>query len=400
MKLSLKQMGFIVICLYFISLGIPIRPDIPMIMLSAAGMLLTLASFNVNKNENSISSIVFTLVLFLVSMLLSFFVSIDIKRSLLLSLSFIPGCLIFVLLIEMLDNNKIYQIYLVFSILGILISFDALKTAIAFKQEIPTVWIKNMKNSNILVPNDLILLTILIPFSLSLIISETSPVYKLISILSIILNICTITIYQSRGALILAGVSFIGMMYFSKSHKMLIFCIITIALALMADLISGAHLISKFKGIWNTRIVYWLIAWKMFKDAPILGHGSHTYASVANEYRNQIKIPEWVSIDERFAPWVHNLYLEVLSEQGSIGLLCFALLICCAFKTVWKTLKMSDKKISILGAGTLMSLLNFSLAACFELTFVRRWVVMMFFSLLGIIVFLSYQSSMEKGNEK
>lgn len=398
MKITLKKWEFIAICLYIVSLGLPVRSDIPMIILSSAGILS--ASLKFDNKTDSVPLTAYISFPFLMSVILSVFVSADIKRSLLLSLSFIPAYLLFFLVFDTADHQKkIYYLYLIFSVLGLLISLHALKSAITLNQGIPGIRIKNMGNPNLLVPNDLIILVIIIPFSLSLIRYTDSPIIGFFCSISILSSICIVIIYQSRGALILAGISFIVMACFLNSYKIILFCAIAVFAGLSADILTGSHLLLKFTGVWNTRIVYWLTAWEMFKDAPILGHGLHTYASLYHEYRHRISVPGWVSIDERFAPWTHNLYLEILSGQGITGLSCFVFLLYSGFKAAWNSVSSSDKGIRVLGIGILSSLLNFCLAAAFELSFVRHWVVMIFFSILGIIASLSYKPSVQKEND-
>jgi len=43
---------------------------------------------------------------------------------------------------------------------------------------------------------------------------------------------------------------------FFKSYKFFIFCAIAMRVSLAADILSGSHLILKFSGVWNTRIIY------------------------------------------------------------------------------------------------------------------------------------------------
>jgi O-antigen ligase len=61
----------------------------------------------------------------------------------------------------------------------------------------------------------------------------------------------------------------------------------------------------------NTRSDYWRVAWREYREHPWLGSGSGTFNVYWNRDRNTI----YGSLD------AHNLYLEVLAEQGPFGLL-------------------------------------------------------------------------------
>jgi len=382
------------ISLYLLSLTFPFKSYISLFVLSLSGVLTVLWS---KEERNNISKLIsYSLTAFLTSVIISSFLSVDIERSFLLNLSFFPALLILFIICEVTDINLIYALYIVLSGVGAIISAIALcYFFLNITEENPSVWIEKMGNPNIIVPNDLMLLSVLIPFSLSIIYSKLSFAFKILPILSIFLCIWTIIIYQSRGALILSAISACYMIIFLKSFLFFsLSSIITITI-LIVNLKYHLPLISKFSGIWSTRIPYWLVALSMFADAPLLGHGSHTYATLYNTYKNKIEIPDWVIVDGRFTPWAHNLYLEILAEQGILGLTSLIVLLIFGFKTAWNTCNSYQKEIKILGLGAFLGLSTISMGAIFELSFIRHWVVIMLFSILGIIISLSNKE--EKG---
>ena len=64
-----------------------------------------------------------------------------------------------------------------------------------------------------------------------------------------------------------------------------------------------------------------MTALSMFVDAPILGHGPHTFGLFYLDYLHRLEIPAWISVDPRPLSWAHNVYLQVLAEQGIVGAL-------------------------------------------------------------------------------
>jgi O-antigen ligase len=93
----------------------------------------------------------------------------------------------------------------------------------------------------------------------------------------------------------------------------------------------------------------------------------------------------------------HNLYLEVLSEQGISGVAALGFLLASGLSAGRNLRRSEVREAQILGYGAFAGLAGFCLAAAIELTFLRQWVVIMMFLLLGVISRLS--SSQKKTKE-
>jgi O-antigen ligase len=116
---------------------------------------------------------------------------------------------------------------------------------------------------------------------------------------------------------------------------------------------------------------YWSTAWKMFLEAPLLGHGPHTFGLFHK------------------TPWAHNLYLEVLAEQGIVGLGAFIGLMVGGMRMAWRVYCTAVGEMRLIGAGVLAALIGFCCASLFELSLVRQWVVAALFILIGMVAQLS-----------
>ena len=127
--------------------------------------------------------------------------------------------------------------------------------------------------------------------------------------------------------------------------------------------------------IWYGRLPIWATAYSMFLEAPVLGHGPHTFV--------------YTAVDGTTMEWPHNLYLELLAEQGIIGLAALGGLLVCACSAGWKLQRAASGDVAIYGAGILAGLVGFCSAAIVELSFLRQWVVIILFVLLGMISSLS-----------
>jgi O-antigen ligase len=79
----------------------------------------------------------------------------------------------------------------------------------------------------------------------------------------------------------------------------------------------------------SERLELWKICIKMFKDSPILGQGFYSFGSRHQKYMNLAE-PR-----ENFPVEAHNMYLDMLSGTGILGLLVFLFFIGSVFKILW-----------------------------------------------------------------
>jgi O-antigen ligase len=75
---------------------------------------------------------------------------------------------------------------------------------------------------------------------------------------------------------------------------------------------------AKFQHVVDPRFALWSAAVALFVEAPILGHGARTYGILYQARLHDLDLPSWVFAEQRFVPWPHNLYLELLTEQGLV----------------------------------------------------------------------------------
>ncbi len=205
-----------------------------------------------------------------------------------------------------------------------------------------------------------------------------------------VLSTCVVAIYQSGVGLVALVAAASSTAALLGMRKGLLWGVAAIVPALLADGLKGFPLLSKFINLWggNGRIPLWLSAWSMFLDAPVLGQGPHTYGLFYKKYVTQYNLPAWAGFEPREVPWAHNLYVEILGQQGIIGFAALMLLLAYVFSAAWRT-RQASEEVRILGAGAFGGLVGFCLAATIELTFLRHWVVIMFFVLVGLIHQLS-----------
>jgi O-antigen ligase len=380
------------VCVYVVGLSAPLefRWDIPLIIFSLLTCLS--AAYCWRRGLTADSSFYLLIVLFLITLALSTVISKNLWRSLEQSVPLIPAILLFFVIAEYFDGTPAIRIlYVTFSCVAIGLSVLLLKAAFNYSGADPFSWIGAVGSSILAVKNDITFLSILAPLSLSLLLSRTLTVVRILAALSLFLSICVVGIYQSRVAMLTIVTSITCFSAFFRPKLAFICALTSIALILTIDSLMGFKLLERFVINWDGsgRIPLWLCAWNMFLDAPLLGNGPHTFALFYQGYLATLTLPPWLFVDPRTVPWPHNLYLEVLAEQGIFGLLSLVLLLAYGFSKAWTCRLTATDDTRILSYGAFAALVGFCLAAAIELTFLRRWVVIILFTFLGIISQLS-----------
>lgn len=334
-------------------------------------------------------SIIGTLIIgFLISTTLSILLSNNIYQSFRLSVVLVPAILLFFLINQYFKSCKeIRLLYLTLSILALTLASLLLWTAWVNPDMTPFDWVSKAASPILIVKNDVTFISIISPLSLSLLFYKRFSIEGMLAAFSILLSVITISVFQSRVAVLSMLCCIMCFFILFRPKLSLIFGSIFLILVLIVDFLLGFPLVARFIDHWDGtgRIPLWLSAWKLFLDAPFFGHGPNTFVLFYQQPLHNLNLPSWLFIDNRVIPWAHNLYLEVLAERGVFGFISLVLLLFYGFFTAWKVKKAKLDEIRIFGCGIFAALLGFSFAALIELTFLRQWVVIMVFTLLGII---------------
>jgi O-antigen ligase len=226
----------------------------------------------------------------------------------------------------------------------------------------------------LVVRNDITFLAVLAPLSLALCYREPLRI-GIIAAASILLSLGAICISMSRTAALTLVLGLIATIVLVQPRQRLFrnlvggFALLGAALLANVLLFPESQVLTKLARNWTLsgRTDLWSTAWAMFQDAPLLGKGPHTFGVFHH------------------IPWPHNLYLEVLAEQGLLGLLTLGSLLVWGFFGAWKTQRTGPADARLLGAGAFAGLIGFCSAGAVELSLLREWVVIVLFMLLGIV---------------
>jgi O-antigen ligase len=374
---------------YVVLFALPTKWDISLALLAIVTIASSLfASSNKVGFKHYITVI---LVLFIVYNIISVFVSSNIRISSAFGLSLLPSLLIYYLINWRFSGlSHIRILYAAFTILALCLSIGLVVTALANSGGNPLVWIEKFPSPIIVVPNDLILLAVIFPFTLCFLRKDARTAFILIAVASLAVSVIAIIAFQSRGAIIALVAGALVYLWLTSRRLSIILVAAILFLALITDAVMGFPLLSKFGQFSDARIPLWIAAWGMFVDAPILGFGPHTYGLFYQSYLETARLPEFSVVEPRFTPWPHNLYLEVLAEQGLIGLTILMLLLAAALNRAWKLVQARSHDTRRYGIAALASLLVICLAGLYELTFLRLWLPIILFSILGVISLLDH----------
>jgi O-antigen ligase len=319
---------------------------------------------------------------FLASMAVSTVVSEDIGRSVRLSAALLPGILLFMIAGEHLEGvRQIRLLYLTCSVVALLLAIAVLWAA---------AWhgrggggVSAMMSPRLapilVVRNDITFLAVLAPLSLALFYREPRGGTGIIAAASIVLSLGAICISESRTAALTLVIGLVATVVLVQPRQRFlqslagVFALICVALVANALLLPESQVITRLVRNWTLsgRTDLWSTAWAMFEQAPVLGNGPHTFGVF-----NRI-------------PWAHNLYLEVLAEQGLVGLSALGCFLVSGLFAAWKAQHTGSSEARLLGACALAGLIGFWSAGAVELSLLREWVATTLFMLLGIITHLS-----------
>src|SRR5262249_47377604 len=134
------------------------------------------------------------------------------------------------------------------------------------------------------------------------------------------------------------------------------------------------------------RISLWLGAWEMFKESPVLGKGVHVFGEFYHPYLSRVTLPAGVVAEVGPVPWPHNLLMEVLAERGLAGLVGFltpTLALASVLVQSWRGRPLNETRAIALGLTG--SILVFLAMAQVDLTFLKDWVLLVYWLLAGLV---------------
>lgn len=372
---------------YLVGLALPLKLDLPLVLLAVCSVAaaFTPRSFSALRIKSIIPA---SVLFFMLSWAISTAASIDPAHSLGLSTALLPGILLFLLIAGCFDGILPLRIlFISLVLLSFILSSMVLWTYLQDPNGHPSSWVADTGSPILVVPNDTIIVALLAPFSLALIQHERTRIGQIAAALPIPIGLLAILVVNSRTALLTFMVVTAFSIALTRPKVALVWGLCVAAISIAIDGLLGFPTLSKFNTLADTRLSLWLAAIAMFLDAPILGIGPHSYGLVQAAYLDTLDVQAALPQARKHTPWPHNLYLEVLAEQGSIGALALVATLVNAARIGWRLCRITTGDMRTYSIATLSALIGFCLAGLLELSFIRLWVIIIFFVLLGMLEF-------------
>jgi len=314
---------------------------------------------------------------FLLSYLASSLFSVNVLESLDALVSLFPPILVFILGVQCLSSPRL-QAYLDrgFTTTTIVISSFLVIAYFVSPDASPNDLISWAGVRWLVVPNDVLLLVILLPFSLSLFIREIEPLWKCLALGGILLTVVSIILLGSRLGLLILTLE-IALFIYYRSHKLIVpgvalVLIILLAVSHVFDRPIFDEMASLSLG--NERMALWYIGLQSVGDNLLLGLGPGQYASLYDSSIAIAEIPEWMKVEKRSVAWIHSMPLESLVERGIAGAITTVYLLGVLYFFFWKKSVLSMVSRSPRNLALLTSYMAFLAAGIFELSMQRSWV--------------------------
>ena len=316
--------------------------------------------------------------------------------SLLLATPFMPALLIYVLLSRFVVDIRglwfvVGGVSLGAALIAVVVLFASFTGAMA-----PTLLIKSLPTTVLLVPNDVLLLSVCVPLIFAATSMAKSRWQTVFGVFVVGLCFAAMVAVNSRSAL-LAAVVGVALAIGFHGGRRLWWALAGSAIVLIAtDGLRGFPLLNKFMeyGLFcNTRLPLWAAAAQLWYEQPLLGYGADSFSALYRQRLEAMVLPACSMIDPRHTPWPHNLLLEMLSSQGLLGTIPFVLTLAWGVRCSCKVARRGNAGNQWLAAGLLGAFAAFGFAALVELTFARYWVVMMVGTLIGLAGALNPVSS-------
>ncbi|HET6265720.1 MAG TPA: O-antigen ligase family protein [Usitatibacter sp.] len=203
-------------------------------------------------------------------------------------------------------------------------------------------------------------LALLLPLTIAILLSPASRLLKALALVALLLGQPALVLTLSRGGWLdflvgLALVLALGALH-PASRRMFMFARVSI---IVAVLVIGAALspmiIKRLSQADPSSVKYrleWIrTAWAMIGDNPVFGVGLNTYVYSQIPY-GEFKTPgEMTEFYGEIWPAVHNNWLLVWSEQGSLGFLLWVAFHLAVIAAAVRNLRIRDPVMHALGVG-------------------------------------------------
>lgn len=375
---------------YLLGTALPLEHDIPLLLLALVGGAAVYLDAPGGRYTVR-SGLRWRVLALLATAATATIVSDDVARSARLSIPLLlpPAFLFFLIADQFRSVREIRLVCWTLSLVAAGIALAVLRTYVTTVPGDPSTLIARIDIPLLIVPNDVALLGLIAPLSLALGIGSSNGRTRILAAGSLLLSAAVIVLLQSRGAALAMTVGLVSTVLCIRPRLAVLTGLAALAFVIGVDAARGFPLAAKFHHVADPRLALWVAAIAMFRAAPLLGHGAHTFSVHYRTYLADLDLPTWMVVEDRLVPWPHNLYLEVLAERGLVGFAALGAVIICALVLGRRLHTSRSREVRVLGAGLLGALIALCTVGLVELTLLRQWVWLMLLVLIGSIAWLS-----------
>lgn len=375
---------------YLSVMTLPFLPTMALVGLILLSFLSFLLRFAYDKDMKFVRTpLDFPILLFAGVLILSALTSFAVKNSVmavLVYLAFISGY--FLLTNTIKTKKQLYGILSMVLLAGLFVAgYGIYQHVFGFAEgstwidqdmfsDIQTRVVSTFENPNVL--GEYLLL--LIPIGLAFIWAAPKTGNRLLHLaITGALALCMIYTY-SRGCWIGLLVAFFLFFVFYDRR----FIWVGVALLLLSPMFLPTTVIERFASVGDTtdtstsyRVYIWMGTLKMLKDYWLCGIG------VGSEAFNMIY--PYYSYSSIVAPHSHNLYLQIMAENGILGILAFLGIVVVFYKTVISSIvRTKDRLLNGFVIGLAAGLFGYLVQGMFDNVWYNYRVFLLFFVILGL----------------
>ena len=377
-RLDASQLAPVGACLYFIAVGLPLPWDVSLIVLVICAAAVSRAP----RLASGRPAVGYAILAFLGITVVAILASPQRDDIAPLSVSLLPATLLFFVIGEgFRTTGQTRTFYLTISLVSLALGGWLLWNAWLDGPISPNIWMLHAGTPLFVVGNDVTFFAVVAPLTVACLCSTRSIPQRALGASALLVAVVAIVLFESRGA-VLVLIASLGCFVVLTRPRVACAGVTLVTVAMVAtDAALGFPLVGKFGDFWASgdaaaRVTLWRSAWGVFVDSPWIGQGPHSVGYIASGGTETVR-------------WAHSLYLDVLAGQGVLGLATFLAVVAGALMLACETHKQQhDREARVLNAGALSALVGLLLAAIWEISFLRLWVVVTFFAVVGVITHL------------
>jgi O-antigen ligase len=217
-------------------------------------------------------------------------------------------------------------------------------------------------NSNVLG----VFLAALLPLGLSLLFTQVDVRLRALCLVTVVAGTVTLLVTLSRTAWAGFGVAAVGVLVLgtldrrTRERQALKRGLTVAMIGLLLLSFSKPIMLRLFysdREALRSRMEWVGVAWRMVKDKPVVGHGLNTYVfqqAPYTKYRNLSGLQK--KYGSKLLPVVHNNYMLVWVEQGTLGLLAFLALQVLIIRVGLRNVRVQHETLFAVNVGALCGL--------------------------------------------